>query len=102
MLDLAPDLELHNHGLRKTLDLRILLESMKIILPLLFIASALFFHSRIVSESMQIGYEKQRLCDHEKEALDYQRQLNVLEQRRKDREWLEANNHKMDIVLRAD
>lgn len=94
MVDLAPDIEIRNYGLRKTPSIRMLCESMKILLPLLLIAGAVSFNIRIRSENIHIGYQKRQLSVQEKDERNIQQQLIVEERMLKDQEWLEASIHK--------
>ena len=90
MLDFAAGIEAKNYGLRKTSDLRTLLDSLKILCPLVVIAGALSFHIWIGSQNIQIGYENQELIRQEEELLDLKKELILEEQTLKDLRTLEA------------
>ena len=90
MLDFASGIESKNYGLRKTSDLRTLLDSLKILFPLVMIASALSFHIWICSQNIQIGYQNQQLNDEETILINTQKQLILEEQTIKDAKTLEA------------
>ncbi len=89
MLDFAAGIESKNYGLRKTSDLRTLLDSLKILFPLAMIAGALSFHIWICSQNIQIGYQKQQLNEREEELMNAQKQLILEEQTLKDPKTLE-------------
>ena len=90
MLDFAAGIESKNYGLRKTSDFRTLLDSLKILFPLVMIAGALSFHIWICSQNIQIGYQNQKLNDQETDLMDTQKQLILEEQTRKDLKRLET------------
>ena len=90
MLDFAAGIESKNYGLRKTSDLRTLLDSLKILLPLVMIAGALSFHIWICSQNIQIGYQSQQLTYEEEDLMDNQKQLILEEQTFKDLKRLET------------
>jgi len=90
MLDFAAGIESKNYGLRKTSDLRTLLDSLKILFPLVMIAGALSFHIWICSQNIQVGYQNQQLNDQEADLIDTQKQLILEEQTRKDPKTLET------------
>jgi hypothetical protein len=104
MWDLAPGIEDRNYGLRRTLDLRTLWESMKIILPMFLIAGALSFHIWIRGEIIHSGYQIQQFSEQEKSARQIQEQLILEEQTRKDPEWLDqiASKDLGMSILRVD
>jgi cell division protein FtsL len=95
MIDFAAGIEAKNFGLRNTSDPRSLLESLKILLPLVAIAGILFFHVWICSQNMQIGYESQQLLAQEEEMSNTKKQLILEEQTLKDPKSL-------DILARRD
>ena len=90
MLDFAAGIESKNYGLRKTSDFRTLLDSLKILFPLVMIAGALSFHIWICSQNIQIGYQNQLLNDQEADLMNTQKQLILEEQTRKDLKRLET------------
>ncbi len=89
MLDFAAGIEAKNYGLRKTSDLRTLLDSLKILFPLVMIAGALSFHIWIRSQKIQVGYENQQLIHQEEGLLNLQKELILEEQTLKDPKTLE-------------
>ena len=90
MLDFAAGIEAKNYGLRKTSDLRTLLDSLKILFPLVLIAGAFSFHIWIRSQNIQIGYENQQLIKQEEDLLNLQKELILEEQTLKDPKTLET------------
>ena len=90
MLDFAAGIESKNYGLRKTSDLRTLLDSLKILFPLVMIAGALSFHIWICSQNIQVGYQNQQLNDEQADLINTQKQLIIEEQTLKDLEKLET------------
>ena len=104
MLDLAAGMENRNFTLRKTADIRTLLESLKTILPLAMIAGALCFHVGIRGQNIQIGYQSQRLKEKEQNLLRIQQHIIVEEQKIMDPRSLEAfaKNDLEMIILPAN
>jgi cell division protein FtsL len=90
MLDFATGIEAKNYGLRKTSDLRTLLDSLKILLPLIFIAGALSLQICIRSKNIQAGYQSQQLVRQQQDLLDLQKELILEEQTLKDPKILES------------
>jgi cell division protein FtsL len=90
MVDFASGSEGKNYGLSNTSDPRSLLESLKILSPLVAIAGILSFHVWICTQSIQIGYESQQLLIQEEKLLNTQRQLILEEQTLKDPKSLET------------
>jgi cell division protein FtsL len=90
MVDIAPGMEARNYGLKKTPNLRSLVESLKIFLPLIMIAGALSFYIWIYGEITFVGYQSQHLNKQEKEAQQIQEQLVLEEQTQINPERLEA------------
>jgi cell division protein FtsL len=90
MLDLAAGIEERNYGLKKKPDTQILRESMPLVFLLAIIATALFFHVWICSQTLRIGYQSQELNSQEQELLRSQQHLIVEEQTLKDPKWLAA------------
>ena len=90
MLDLAAGIEDRNYGLKKTTDPRTLLESLKIVLPLMALAGALSFQIWARSQSINIGYESLQLSLQEKELERFRQQLILEEQILKNPRSLEA------------
>jgi cell division protein FtsL len=90
MLDFAAGIESKNYGLRKTSDLRTLLDSLKILFPLVTIAGALSFHIWICSQNIQIGYQNHQLNEKEEELINARNQLILEEQTLKDLKTLET------------
>ena len=90
MLDFAAGIESKNYGLSKRSDLRTLLDSLKILLPLVMIAGALSFHIWICSQNIQIGYQSQQLTYQEEDLQKTLRQLILEEQTLKDPKKLET------------
>ena len=90
MLDFAAGIESKNYGLRKTSDFRTLLDSLKILLPLVMIAGALSFRIWICSQNIEIGYQSQQLTYEEEKLMDNQKQLILEEQTFKDLKRLET------------
>jgi cell division protein FtsL len=84
MLDFAAGIEAKNYGLRKTSDLLTLLDSLKILFPIVVIAGALSFHIWVRSQITQIGYESQQLANQEEDLQKDQKQLVLEEQTLKD------------------
>ena len=70
MLDFAAGIEAKNYRLRKTSDLQTLLDSLKILFPLVVIAGALSFHVWIRSQNIQVGYENQQLINQAEDLID--------------------------------
>jgi len=100
MLDFAAGIEAKNYGLRKTTDLRTLLESLKIVLPFVVIAGAFSFHVWVRSQNVQFGYQSQQLTAQAEELKQVQQQLILEEQTLKDPEWLEkVVSENLDMVL---
>jgi cell division protein FtsL len=95
MIDFAAGIEAKNYGLRNTGDSRSLLESLKILSPLVAIAGLLSFHVWICSQNMEIGYESQQLLSQEEELLNINKQLILEEQTLKDPKSL-------DLLARRD
>ena len=89
MLDFAVGIEAKNYGLRKTSDLRTLLDSLKILFPLVVIAGALSFHIWVRSQTIQFGYEYQQLNNQQEDLLNLQKILVLEEQTLKDPKTLE-------------
>jgi len=89
MLDFAAGIESKNYGLRNTSDLRTLLDSLKILLPLVTIAGALSFHIWICSQNIEIGYQNQKLNEKEEGLVNARNQLILEEQTLKDLQKLE-------------
>ena len=104
MLDFAAGIEAKNYGLRKTSDLLTLLDSLKILFPLVVIAGALFFHVWVRSQIIQIGYENQQLINQENDLINIQKHLILEEQTTKDPNDLEilAINDLEMIIPPAD
>ena len=84
MLDFAAGIESKNYGLRKTSDLRTLLDSLKILLPLVMIAGALSFRIWIFSQNIQIGYQSHQLTYQTEDLNKTHKQLILEEQTLKD------------------
>jgi hypothetical protein len=89
MLDFANGIESKNYGLRKTSDLRTLLDSLKILFPLVVIAGALSLHICIRSKNIQAGYQGQQLIHQQEDLLHLQKELILEEQTLKDPKVLE-------------
>jgi cell division protein FtsL len=89
MLDFANGIEAKNYGLRKTSDMRTLLESLKILFPLVVIAGALSFHIWVRSQNIQAGYQNQQLINQEEDLINLQKELILEEQTLKDPKALE-------------
>ncbi len=90
MLDFAAGLETKNYGLKKTTDLRSLLESVWIVMPLAVIAGAFYFHVWVHSQNINIGYRSQQLSVQADRLKQIQQQLILEEQTLKDPALLEA------------
>jgi len=103
MLDLAAKIETRNYGLRKTTDPRTLLESLRVILPLVIIAAAFSFRIWVCSESIHIGYQSQQLSALVEDSLRTQQQLILEEQTLKDPKSLESIARDLGMIpLRPD
>jgi len=89
MLDFASGIESKNYGLKKTSDLRTLLDSLKILFPLAVIAGALSFHIWVRSQNIQVGYQNQQLINQQEELQNLQNELILEEQTLKDPKTLE-------------
>jgi cell division protein FtsL len=90
MVDFADGFKAKNNGIRTTGNPRILLESLKILLPLAMIAGALSLHIYIRSQSIRIGYQLQQLKAEEEELLNNMKQLLLEERTLRDSNLLEA------------
>jgi cell division protein FtsL len=90
MIDFAAGIEAKNYGLSNTSDPRSLVESMKILLPLVAIAGILSFHVWVRSQNLQVGYESQRLLNQKEELLNIRKKLILEEQTLKDPRSLEV------------
>jgi cell division protein FtsL len=100
MLDFAAGIETKNYGLRKTTDLRSLLESLRVVLPFVVIAGAFSFHIWVHSQNIHLGYQSQQLNAQAEELLQIRQQFILEEQTLKDPRWLEAVARKnLGLVL---
>jgi cell division protein FtsL len=89
MLDFATGIEAKNYGLSKTSDMGTLLESLKILFPLVVIAGALSFHIWVRSQNIQVGYQNQQLINQQEDLMNLQKELILEEQTLKDPKTLE-------------
>jgi hypothetical protein len=95
MLDLAAGFENRNYGLRKNTDLRILLKSLEVVLPVMAVAVSLFLYLWVGGQNIQVGYQLQHLQLEEKELLNIRRQCIIQEQ-------VLNNPEKLDAMAQAD
>lgn len=80
MTDWADGIEIRNNGIKCVIDARIVSELLRTITSLGLIAGALLFYSWVRSQSVETGYEIQRLCEIEESLLKMEEKLILTEE----------------------
>ena len=80
MMDWAEDIESRNYGIKRRTDRRNLVDLLRIIGSLLMVAGVFLFYAWVRSQTVDIGYEEQRLQAQEKSALRTQANYILEEQ----------------------
>ncbi len=104
MVDLAGGVESMNYGLKRGMDLRTLVESLKVIWPLAAVACALSFHIWVRAQTVQVGYQTQQLRRQVEKLRDQERQIALEAQTHGNLEMVNliARSDPGVIILRAD